>query len=222
MNYRQLGKTELQVSELGFGAGIVAGLFLRGTVDQQHQIVQRAVDLGINHFDTAPNYGDGSSETKLGDALKNLNNDPQHPLVVGTKVEYHTQHFDDFESRTRESVEKSLGRLQRDSVDILYLHNLIRSDGDGAHDGYETITPDQILKPGGIADALDAVRSSGLARYIGFTGSGDAGAVMKVLESQRFDVVHAYYKITLYLFFLEEYMLLHLLYFYLLLLRPKC
>jgi aryl-alcohol dehydrogenase-like predicted oxidoreductase len=195
MNYRQLGKTELQVSEIGFGAGIVAGLFVRGTADEQRQTVERAIELGVNHFDTAPNYGDGSSETKLGRVLESLNNDQTEGLIVGTKVEYHTEHFANFVAWTLESASASLDRLRRPAVDILYAHNIIRYGGEGSHDGYETITPDEILRPGGIADALDAARSKGLARYIGFTGTGDAEAVMEVLESGRFDVVHAYYSL---------------------------
>lgn len=195
MEYRQLGKTGLLVSELGFGAGMVAGLFVRGTTDGQQRAVQRAVELGINHFDTAPLYGDGSSETKLGCVLKDLDLDQDHEVVVGTKVEYFAEHFADFEGWTRRSVESSLGRLRRDAVDILYLHNNIRYGGAGPHDGYEAITPDQVLRPGGIADALDSVRAAGLAQHIGFTGTGDADAVNEVLESGRFDVVQAYYSL---------------------------
>lgn len=189
MNYRRLGRTDLRVSELGFGAGMVAGLFVRGTSEDQLNAAKRAVDLGFNHFDTAPLYGDGSSEENLGRVLEELDCD----AVVGTKVEYLTEHFSDFESWTRQSAEASLTRLRRKTVEVLYLHNNIRYDGAGPHDGYEAITPDQILKPGGIADALDSVRAQGLARFIGFTGTGDAEAVLEVLESGRFDVVQAYY-----------------------------
>ena len=191
VNQRRLGRTGLLVSELGFGAGMVAGLFVRGTQPDQLYAAKRAFDLGINHFDTAPLYGDGSSETNLGEALQELGQD----IVVGTKVEYLTEHFVDFEGWTRRSVESSLSRLRRGSVDVLYLHNNIRHGGAGPHDGYEAVTPEQVLGPGGIADALDLVRSQGLARFIGFTGTGDADAVLEVLESGRFDVVQAYYSL---------------------------
>ncbi len=191
MEYRQLGKTGLLVSELGFGAGMVAGLFVRGATDDQQRAVQRAVELGFNHFDTAPLYGDGSSETNLGRVLGDLN----HRLVVSTKVEYLSEHFADFEGSTRRSVESSLNRLGRNSVDVLYLHNNIRYDGTGPHDGYAAVTPEQVLRSAGIADALDAVRAEGLVRFIGFTGTGDADAIIEVLESGRFDVVQAYYSL---------------------------
>ena len=195
MNYRQLGNTGLRISELGFGAGIVAGLFVRGTSDAQQRAVERAVELGFNHFDTAPIYGDGASETKLGRVLEELKPEASRGMVVGTKVEYFTEHFADFEGRTRQSAEQSLARLRLDTVDVLYLHNIIRYGDAGPHDGYETVTPEQILRPGGIADALEAVRDEGLTRFIGFTGTGDADAVNEVLDSGRFDVVQAYYSL---------------------------
>ncbi len=191
MNYRRLGRTDLQVSELGFGAGIVAGLFVRGSTEDQYHAASRAIDLGFNHFDTAPIYGAGSSEKNLGRLLEDISGD----FVVGTKVEYLTEHFEDFYGWTRRSVDSSLQGLRRDSVDVLYLHNNIRRGGAGPHDGYEAISPDQVLRSGGIADALDAVRAEGLTRFIGFTGTGDADAVLEVLESGRFDVVQAYYNI---------------------------
>ncbi len=193
MKYRQLGRTGLSVSELGFGAGMVAGLFVRGSDEDQILVTKRAIELGFNHFDTAPLYGDGSSETKLGIVLEAV--DPEHTVIVSTKVEYFEEHFSDFRDWTLQSVESSLGRLHKDAVDVLYLHNNIRYDGVGPHDGYEAITPEQVLKPGGIADALDHVRDMGLARFIGFTGTGDADAVMEVLDSGRFDVVQAFYNL---------------------------
>ena len=62
INKRPLGQTGLEVSEIGFGAGIVAGLFVRGDPESQSRAFDRALELGINHFDTAPLYGDGKSE----------------------------------------------------------------------------------------------------------------------------------------------------------------
>lgn len=191
MNYRQLGSTGLRVSELGFGAGIVAGLFMRGTAEDQLRAAQRAIELGVNHFDTAPLYGEGASEENLGRVLNAISSN----VVVATKVEYYSEHFVDFQGRTRKSIEASLRRLGRDYVDVLYLHNHIRFQEIEPNDGYESVTPNQVLRPGGIADALDRVRDDGLARHIGFTGTGDPAAVLEVLESGRFEVVQAYYSL---------------------------
>ena len=59
MDYRELGRTNLRVSALGFGCGNVGGLMIRGTRAERERAVARALDLGVNFFDTAPLYGDG-------------------------------------------------------------------------------------------------------------------------------------------------------------------
>ena len=191
INKRQLGQTGLEVSEIGFGAGIVAGLFVRGDLESQTRAIDRAAELGINHFDTAPLYGDGKSELNLGKVLGHTTGD----FIVGTKIEYLDEHFADFRSRTFQSVDDSLKRLGRNSVEILYLHNNVRYNGQGPHDGYATVSPDDVLRPGGIADALDEVRARGLASHIGFTGTGDAAAVIELVDSGRFEVMQTFYSL---------------------------
>lgn len=190
-NKRPLGRTDLRVSEIGFGAGIVAGLFVRGDPESQERAFARAVELGVNHFDTAPLYGDGKSELNLGKALPGAPGD----VVIGTKIEYFDEHFRDVRSRTFQSIEGSLERLGRESVDILYLHNNVRYAGEGPHDGYAAVSPHDVLRPGGIADALDDVRAAGLARHVGFTGTGDAAAVIELIDSGRFEVMQAFYSL---------------------------
>ena len=83
MNYRDLGSTGVRVSEIGFGCGGNAGLMVRGTPVEQREAIHRALELGVNYFDQAPDYGDGLSETNLGRALKDLG---AHPYIT-TKVE---------------------------------------------------------------------------------------------------------------------------------------
>ena len=70
MEYRVLGRTNLRVSALGFGCGNVGGLMIRGTRAERERAVARALELGVNFFDTAPLYGDGVSEEHLGEALQ--------------------------------------------------------------------------------------------------------------------------------------------------------
>ena len=70
MDLRRLGKTGLTVSTLGFGCGNVGGLIIRGTPAERERGVARAMELGVNYFDTAPSYGDGESERNLGQVLK--------------------------------------------------------------------------------------------------------------------------------------------------------
>src|SRR5271155_593661 len=81
MERRTLGRTGLDVSLLGFGCGAVGGLMVRGDPVDQVRAVARAVELGINYFDTAAFYGDGLSETNLGRVLAQLRPD----VLVGTK-----------------------------------------------------------------------------------------------------------------------------------------
>ena len=189
MNYRTLGRTGLRVSEVGFGCGNVGGLMVRGSFQEQLEGVQRALDLGVNYFDTAPSYGDGLSETNLGRVLDHLK--PQ--AWVATKV--NMRHgLDDIKGVAHRSLEDSLKRLGRDSVDLFQLHDGITMQRGGGISG-ETIGIDDVLGKDGVADAFDALRSEGLTRFTGFTGNGDTGALHKVVDSGRFDVVQAYYNL---------------------------
>ena len=65
MRMRTLGRTGLQVSILGFGCGAVGGLMVRGDPADQERAVARALEAGVNYFDTAVQYGDGASERNL-------------------------------------------------------------------------------------------------------------------------------------------------------------
>jgi len=82
MDKRQLGRTGLDVSVLGFGCGAIGGLMVRGAAADQERAVVRAIERGVNYFDTAPQYGDGASERNLGRALKSL----RAKVLVGTNV----------------------------------------------------------------------------------------------------------------------------------------
>src|SRR5262245_45363625 len=82
MDYRTLGRTGLRVSALGFGCGNVGGLIIRGSPAERERAVARALELGINYFDTAPLYGDGQSEQNLGQVVRTL----KANVHVGTKV----------------------------------------------------------------------------------------------------------------------------------------
>src|SRR6059036_2765554 len=124
MDYRSLGGTGLRVSALGFGCGNVGGLLIRGTPAERERAVARAVDLGINYFDTAPLYGDGQSEQNLGRVLKVLRPD----VVVGTKFRIQPAERGRIADALAASLEASLRRLGLDRVDLLQLHNPISSD----------------------------------------------------------------------------------------------
>ena len=125
MEQRTLGRTGLRVSALGFGCGDVGGLIVRGTPAERERAVRRAIDAGVNYFDTASSYGNGVSEQNLGATLKAVGVRP----YVGTKFRVEPADAD-LAGAVGRSLDASLKRLAMDSVDLLQLHNLIvREDG---------------------------------------------------------------------------------------------
>ncbi len=82
MQYNILGRTGLRVSQLGFGCGSIGGILVRGEYPLMRQAVSRAIEMGINYFDTAPLYGNGQSEVNLGAVLRELKAD----VLVGSKM----------------------------------------------------------------------------------------------------------------------------------------
>ena len=118
MEYRQLGRTDLRVSAVGYGCGSVGGLMVRGDRNEMTQAVALAIDAGINYFDTARLYGNGQSETNLGQVLRELSAE----VVVGTKVKLEAPDMHDVAGAVVAHVEGSLQRLGRERVDVVSLH----------------------------------------------------------------------------------------------------
>ena len=83
MEMRVYGRTGMRLSVLGFGCGAVGGLMVRGDPRDQERAVARALELGVNYFDTAAQYGNGRSEENLGRVIKAMKLDD---IYVGTKV----------------------------------------------------------------------------------------------------------------------------------------
>ncbi len=83
MQMRGFGRTGMQVSVLGFGCGAVGGFMVRGDPAAQERTVARAIEAGVNYFDTAVQYGNGESEKNLGRVLRSLK---PAKAIVGTKV----------------------------------------------------------------------------------------------------------------------------------------
>src|SRR5436853_6004369 len=118
MQTRKLGRTGFDVSVLTFGCGAVGGLMTRGAPADQERAVARALEAGVNHFDTAPLYGNGASEENLGRVLAAL----KPNVIVSTKVRLPA---DRNIGAVAASLETSLKRLKRDHVDLFQLHNAI-------------------------------------------------------------------------------------------------
>ncbi len=143
MDYRALGKTGLQVSALGFGCGDVGGLIVRGEPAERERAVARALELGVNYFDTASQYGKGQSEIHLGQVWKALRGD----AYVGTKVRLTAEDMGDISGAISRSLEASLQRLQMERVDLFQLHNRIAASRSAdaqalsVQDVVETVVP---------------------------------------------------------------------------------
>jgi L-galactose dehydrogenase len=151
MDYRRLGKTDMDVSLIGFGASPLGNVF--DVADEQEGIraVHYAIDHGINFFDVAPFYGFTLAEERLGKALAGKRNS----IFLATKCGRY-EDFDFSYNRVLASIDESLLRLKTDYVDILQIHDIEFGDRD------------QVLN-----EALPAARKAqemGKARYIGITG----------------------------------------------------
>ena len=181
MQYRALGKTGLRVSVLGFGCGNVGGLMVRGSPGERERAVARAIERGINYFDTAPLYGDGLSEEHLGATLKTL----AANVIVGTKFRLTAADRTDIRGAVARSLEASLKRLRRERVDLLQLHNLI-GEGDG-------LPVARVLDD--IVAALQRLQREGKTRFFGITALGDPRALHEVIAAGVVDTAQVCYNL---------------------------
>lgn len=135
----------LEASEIALGCMRITGL--KGT-DEVRELVDTAMDQGINFFDHADIYGNGESEHIFGEAIKGI---PREKMIVQTKCGIRPGLCYDFsKEHILESVDKSLKRLNMDYVDILLLHR-----------------PDTLMEPEEVAEAFDILEKEGKVRYFG-------------------------------------------------------
>lgn len=176
MEMRTFGRSGLRLSILGFGCGAVGGLMVRGDPADQERSIGRALDAGVNYFDTAVQYGDGASERNLGRILGKLK--PQN-AIVGTKVRLPpgTAQIADCISK---SLEESLRRLGRETVDILHCHNPITAAGGGT-----ALSVRQVMDE--VLPAFEALRRQGKIRFAGITATGDTQSLHEVMDARVFD-----------------------------------
>ncbi len=186
MNYRTLGRTGLSVSEIGFGCGNVGGLMIRGEHADQVKAVARAMEVGINYFDTASQYGAGQSETNLGRVLNEL--DAQ--VYVGTKYRLETEDAADIKGGVIRSVDASLARMAREQVDLIQLHNRLSPQRDLAGG---TLSVEDVL--GEVVEATEMLRAQGKVRFWGLTGVGVTESLHRVVDSGAFYSVQTVYNL---------------------------
>ena len=187
MQYRTLGKTGFKISEIGFGCGNNAVLMVRASYDEQRRAVKRALELGINYFDTAFAYGLGKSEENLGRILNDLGASP----VVSTKIRL--EPASDLKAATIKAVDAGLKRLKKKSVDLIQLHNRLTAERNPGK--RFSPTPTDILGRGGILDGFKEMREQGKVGFFGFSGLGDPIALHELIDSGEFHSVQAYYNL---------------------------
>lgn len=194
MNLRQclLGRTAVPVSELAFGAAGIGNLFTPVTDAQAEQAVAAAWESGVRYFDTAPHYGLGLSEQRLGAALRSL---PRDEYALSTKVgrllepapstggddlangfavpATHRRRWDFSAAGVRRSIEGSLERLGLDRIDIAYLHD----PDDHAEQALTEAYPE-----------LERLRSEGVLGSIG-VGMNQAELPARFIRETDLDVV---------------------------------
>ncbi|MBN2047718.1 MAG: aldo/keto reductase, partial [Anaerolineaceae bacterium] len=177
MHYRRLGRTNLQVSELSYGAA-------RGNTEHPQQIIHTihtAIDAGINFFDTAEGYDGGDSERVLGEALRGHDD-----VIVETKYCPYDSYLPEAKyvgtpEKLIASAEESLRRLGRDHLDIFLGHGM-RS--------LETL--DRFMNDG-CYEAMLRLKEQGKVRHIGISelseGDGTHQVLQRAVPSGAFDVV---------------------------------
>jgi len=166
MPKRKLGKTGFKVSLFSLGSGSTTA-----QVRQQEdaiEIINRALDLGINYIDTAPTYGNGASETNIGLVMRERRDE----VFLATKTQ------DRSYDGTLRLFEESLNRLQADYVDLYQIHG-VRTEDD--------IT--NALNRDGAVRAIERLRDEGVVRYIGITGHRDPDVLRRGISEYDFDTI---------------------------------
>ena len=121
MNYRTLGRTGWKVSEISFGAWAIGGTWGEVKDDESLKALNKALDLGVNFFDTADVYGDGRSEQLLAKLKKERKEEFHIATKAGRRLNPHTAEGYNKENITA-FVERSLKKLNTEAIDLLQLH----------------------------------------------------------------------------------------------------
>jgi D-threo-aldose 1-dehydrogenase len=197
---RAIGRTALSVTELGFGAAPVGNLYKRVSETDARCTIEAALHGGIRYFDTAPYYGFGLSERRVGDSVR----EREH-IAVSTKAgrllrpapaaDTRSERFGFLSPMPFEPVfdysrdgmlrshEASLQRLGLARIDILYVHDIGRQTHGDLDEHYRT----QLIDGGGLA-ALAELRESGAVTAIGL-GVNEIEVCLELMERAQFDVL---------------------------------
>jgi predicted aldo/keto reductase-like oxidoreductase len=171
MLYRTLGRTGEKVSAIGLG-----GFHIGIPREEQEslRLIRSAIDRGINFLDNCWDYLEGTSEIRMGKALRDGYRDK---VFLMTKIDGRTRRA------AAQQIDECLQRLQTDRIDLMQHHEIIRLED-----------PDRVFADGGAMEAVLAAKQAGKVRYIGFTGHKDPLVHLRMLEVAgqrgfRFDAV---------------------------------
>lgn len=197
---RPIGRTEVSVTELGFGAAPIGNLYRFVSEAEARQTLEAALGAGIRYFDTAPYYGFGLSERRLGDAVRGradaIVSSKAGRLLRPAELEETASErfgfrspmpfepvFDYSRDGILRSHEASLQRLGLARIDVLYIHDI----GPQTHADLDHHYRSQLIDGGGLA-ALMELRDSGSVSAVGL-GVNEIEVCLDLLEEATFDVI---------------------------------
>jgi len=187
VHYRTLGRTGLQVSEIGFGAwGIGKGMWVGADDDESLRALHRAIDLGVNFIDTALVYGDGHSERLVGQVVRSRS----EPVYVATKVPPKNGQWPARPGVPADEVfpaehvvacaEQSLRNLGLDTIDVLQFH----------------VWSDEWVGQGSWQEAVARLKEQGKIRFFGISiNDHEPHNALRLIETGLVDTVQVIYNI---------------------------
>ncbi|MDM5339805.1 aldo/keto reductase [Fictibacillus enclensis] len=164
MEKRAFGKTDMEVSVLGFGGAEIG--FSGATAETVDRLLGSALDAGLNFIDTAECYG--NSEELIGKTMSHRRNDFYLITKCGHASGFEAPDWDP--QMLSESIDRSLTRLNTDRLDVVLLHSCSKD----------------LLKQGDVIEVLERAKEQGKTRYIGY--SGDSDDALFAIQTNAFDV----------------------------------
>jgi aryl-alcohol dehydrogenase-like predicted oxidoreductase len=187
MNYRKLGKTGLQVSELGYGAwGIGQSMWIGADDDESLAALRRAISEGVNFLDTALAYGNGHSEALVGRVAREARGTvyvaskipPKNGVFPARKGDAANEAFP--ADWVVECTERSLSNLGLETIDVQQFH----------------VWSDEWVDQGDWLEAVERLRSAGKIRFFGVSiNDHQPGSAIKLVESGHVDTVQVIYNV---------------------------
>lgn len=157
---------------------------VRGSAREQERAVARAVELGVNYFDTAAMYGNGESERNLGRVLAALRPD----VLIASKVRLERPSAGGIGAAMTRSLEASLQRLGRERIDVFQLHNPITVAGGGDTVAIAAFTAE-------VVPTFQALREAGKIGYFGCNALGETAATLAAVGTGRVDTIQVVYNL---------------------------